>query len=380
MIFARPRHSDKLWFPAAVALVLGLFWGSQVAVADPLFPQMQSYGAGTSLRSVAIADLDGDGDCDLAVTTGGSVSILLNHGDGMFAPQVTYGVGNHPGPVAIADLDGDGDADLAVATRRHRLDGVVSILLNHGDGTFAAEVNYGVGVLPYSVAIADLNGDGDADLAVANQDDSDVSILLGGGDGTFAVGVTYYAGDWPSSVVAADLDGDGDTDLAVANPGDDTVSILLNQSGGCNGNRIPDECDLDCGSNGGPCDVPGCGQSEDCNANATPDECDINRCQDDPFCGDCNTNGTPDGCELGENLPPTGSVMGTVATQPGPAQAASLDAPPRQHQSCIRRENDQNGSCILDECEQAAPAVPVGAQLGSLTSVSRILPASQEPR
>ena len=43
----------------------------------------------------------------------------------------------------------------------------------------------------------------------------------------------------------------------------------------CNGNGIPDECDIDCGSPGGPCDVPGCGQSFDLNGNGVPDECDL---------------------------------------------------------------------------------------------------------
>ena len=43
----------------------------------------------------------------------------------------------------------------------------------------------------------------------------------------------------------------------------------------CNDNEIPDECDLDCGEPGGPCDVPGCGNSADCTNNAIPDECDI---------------------------------------------------------------------------------------------------------
>ncbi|MCK4660093.1 MAG: hypothetical protein KAV82_11280 [Phycisphaerae bacterium] len=46
-------------------------------------------------------------------------------------------------------------------------------------------------------------------------------------------------------------------------------------AGDCNENGIPDECDIDCGASGGPCDIPGCGQSSDCNSNGLPDECDI---------------------------------------------------------------------------------------------------------
>lgn len=51
---------------------------------------------------------------------------------------------------------------------------------------------------------------------------------MNNGDGTFASAVNYGVRDSPRSVFAADLDGDGDYDLAVANPGSDNVSILIN--------------------------------------------------------------------------------------------------------------------------------------------------------
>jgi len=62
----------------------------------------------------------------------------------------------------------------------------------------------------------------------------------------------------------------------------------------CNNNGIPDECDLDCGESGGPCDVAGCGQSNNCNDNGIPDECDIT----DEVSDDCQPDGIPDECQL----------------------------------------------------------------------------------
>ena len=56
----------------------------------------------------------------------------------------------------------------------------------------------------------------------------------------------------------------------------------------CNENGIPDECDLDCGEPGGPCDVPGCGQSADCQPNGVPDECDFFVWRRDQQCVDYN--------------------------------------------------------------------------------------------
>ena len=86
-------------------------------------------------------------------------------------------------------------------------------------GTFASAVAYGAGELPEAVAVGDLDGDGDLDLAVANDLGDDVSILLNHGDGTFAAAVTYGVANNPRSVAIGDLDGDLDLDLAVATRG-----------------------------------------------------------------------------------------------------------------------------------------------------------------
>ncbi|MHC4210106.1 MAG: FG-GAP repeat domain-containing protein, partial [Planctomycetota bacterium] len=74
--------------------------------------------------------------------------------------------------------------DLVVA---NRISDDVSVLLNQGDGTFAAAVAYGAGSRPSSVAVGDLDGVNGPDLVVANSDSDDVSVLLNQGDGTFAV-------------------------------------------------------------------------------------------------------------------------------------------------------------------------------------------------
>jgi len=193
---------------------------------DGTFQSPVNYGVGYGPLSVYGADLDGDGDIDLAVTNGSyNVSILLNNGDGTFQSPVNYSIGVGPISVYGADLDGDGDIDLAVSNEGS---GNVSILLNNGDGTFQSPVNYSAGSYPNSVYGADLDGDGDIDLAVSNRGSNNVSILLNDGDGTFQNAVNYGAGNGPTSIYGADFDGDGDIDLAVANGEDSSVSILFN--------------------------------------------------------------------------------------------------------------------------------------------------------
>jgi len=146
-----------------------------------------------------------------------------------FQPAVNYPAGATPVSVFAADLDGDGDADLAVAIEGSDN---VSVLKNNGDGTFAAPMNYAAGSWPLSVFAADLDGDNDADLAVANLYSDNVSVLKNNGDGTFAAAVNYAAGDGSYSVFATDLDGDNDADLAVANEWSDNVSVLKNNGDG----------------------------------------------------------------------------------------------------------------------------------------------------
>ncbi|MCP3904139.1 MAG: DUF11 domain-containing protein [Planctomycetes bacterium] len=146
-----------------------------------------------------------------------------------FADDVIYATGTTPLSVAMGDLDNDGDLDLATA---NAFSANVSVLLNDGDGVFAAQVTYGAGDRPRAVAVGDLDGDGDLDLAVANTEDDNASVLLNNGGGTFATHVTYGTGASPASVATGDLDGDGDLDLAVGNFSDDNASVLLNNGDG----------------------------------------------------------------------------------------------------------------------------------------------------
>lgn len=148
--------------------------------------------------------------------------MLLNGGNGTFGPPVRYATGAEPDDVAVFDLNGDGWLDLAVTNWD---DESVSVLLNAGDGTFAPAVHYlTYNHHPRSVAAGDINGDGYPELAVTTDDRSPVTrdhvvVLPNQADGTFGLPVAYEVGSKPFDVAVADLDGDGWTDLAVANYG-----------------------------------------------------------------------------------------------------------------------------------------------------------------
>jgi hypothetical protein len=133
--------------------------------------------------------------------------------------------------VAVGDFNGDGKADLAVANYGSD---TLTILLGNGDGTFTpAKASPATGANPTFIAVGDFNGDGKADLAVANYGSDTLTILLGNGDGTFTPAKASPAtGRTPFAIAVGDFNGDGKEDLAVANTGDNTVTILLGKGDG----------------------------------------------------------------------------------------------------------------------------------------------------
>jgi Ca2+-binding RTX toxin-like protein len=192
---------------------------------------------GTRPVDVIVADFDADGDFDLANANFGSsnLSVIKNNGDGTFAPTETYLTAEKPGVVRAADLDGDGDLDLTLRhaqfiTRTGDTSGnTIAILKNNGDGTFAAPQSFPVGNVPIGLVVADLDGSGNIDMATSNFDSNSATVYLN--SAAVTEGDTLTGGTGADTFVFDQIGGEGDT-IADFQSGVDRIQVSATGLGG----------------------------------------------------------------------------------------------------------------------------------------------------
>lgn len=204
----------------------------------------------TNAVAVATGDFNSDGNMDIAVLAddivdyGGYVAVLLGNGKGKFGSPLKFRIPkNHgtlglssPSTIAAGDFDGDKNLDIAVGISNYSdQTSYVLILLGNGDGSFHKGQLVPAGWNPLALAVADLNGDGIPDLAVANPKCPDgsanscIAVLTGNGNGTFQR-PQFFSLDsqGATTLTVADFNGDGKPDVAAPNSVTRTISVLLN--------------------------------------------------------------------------------------------------------------------------------------------------------
>jgi len=183
-------------------------------------------GTGTRYFTVTAADVDGDDDVDLIASTfDASVEVLRNNGDATFAEPEEYLLADSTGGIQILDINGDDRPEIAAVVNE-----LVTILPNNGDGTFGAARRLGVADdFQAQLLAADLDLDGDRDLAAFDRFTEGTALYFNNGSNWFPVDAAYYFDDSFDVVGTGDIDGDGDIDVIAA---DDSLVVFLNDGGG----------------------------------------------------------------------------------------------------------------------------------------------------
>jgi hypothetical protein len=189
----------------------------------------------TSPYSVAVVDVNGDNKPDIIVANSGTnnVGVLFNAGNGTFLNETTYTPGGATSPrsIAVVDVNGDSKPDIIVANSGTN---TIGVLFNAGNGTFLNQATYTPdgATSPHGVAVADVNGDNQPDIVVANSGTNNVGVFFNAGNGTFLNQTTYSTGSDPRGVALGDVNGDNKTDIVVANTGGNSISVLFNAGNG----------------------------------------------------------------------------------------------------------------------------------------------------
>ena len=214
-----------------------LVFANDVGIGIMLGQSKLTYGSVASYLSgaaappdIALGTFKTGGHRDIAMGVEGGIVLLMGNGDGTFPSAPFYDLGNPVGAAAVADFNGDGNPDIAVTVPAE----FPRVLLGKGDGTFqlAADQNtsYGSGNAASSLAAGDFSGKQIEDLVGPSSGGpvatNTPEVLFGKGDGTFAVPIEEDS----ASTAVADLNGDGIADL-VSVSGDD-ITVLLGTANG----------------------------------------------------------------------------------------------------------------------------------------------------
>lgn len=202
-----------------------------LAIAATTFAQI-SFAPGVSLPTgaqpddIAVADFDGNGTMDLAVTVDqpDRVQFFFGNGAGGFPTSTTVlmPAGSSPAAIVAGDFDANGSMDCGVSLKNNNS---VMLLINSGAGVFSFGSSAAVGQEPRYMTAVDLNGDAFPDLVTANRDTDDITVVMNS-FGTLGAGVSLAAGQRPQGIASGDLNGDGAPDVVCSNHDSRTLSVF----------------------------------------------------------------------------------------------------------------------------------------------------------
>ena len=219
MLSVAPDAPHKIWFSDGDGNITGSFDFSALTSND-------------HANDAAVADFNNDGSPDIfiAASSTGTNKIYLNDGNGSFVngPVWTFGSAEYTNIVA-ADFDMDGDKDIFIFQDIAGTDGLSSVFLNNGDGSFSAGVTIPTTSEFAFAAVGDIDNDGDPDIVQASYDSGSGPVTIYKNNGHAIFQGNSVAVSTAVSIALGDIDGDRDLDVYVGT--DDGTNIFLINDG-----------------------------------------------------------------------------------------------------------------------------------------------------
>lgn len=188
------------------------------------FSFFSNISPGVYYRSIASGDIDSDGDPDLVMTGEDGSSdyfrTYLNNGNGIFSNGSGFSPGVYNSSITLGDIDSDGDLDLIMIG----WDGSSTycrIYKNDGNGYFSFDANIASGFYNGSIVLGDVDSDNDLDLILAARYGSAnyFRVYKNNGSGSFSFYANIASPSYLSSIALGDIDSDGDLDLIMSGGG-----------------------------------------------------------------------------------------------------------------------------------------------------------------
>jgi hypothetical protein len=195
------------------------------------FGTAQTIYTAVMANNLLLSDVSGGGHPDLVAgdVATNDIKVFINNGSGTFATPLAYSSGRQPKDVTVVDLNRDGLPEIISANFG---DDDISVFSNSGSGSFSAGMTYLAGSGAISVAAADFEHNHKPTIATVLYFLGQLSFRASDSDGALSTqlqgGPKFQTGQHPVSIAIADLNGDGDLDIVVANQLDNSISIFLN--------------------------------------------------------------------------------------------------------------------------------------------------------